>query len=531
MNLVQDPWLPFRLKDGTEQVLPMSAICDPNVEDFALPRADFQGAAYQFVIGLLQTVFAPDDKYEWHDYYEKSPTAKQLKTAFDKAAHAFNATGVGPLFMQDFDKLDLATSTTVAGLLIGAPGANGLKLNTDHFIKRGVGKVMSLEMAVLALFTLQINAPAGGKGHLVGLRGGGPLTTLILPQKPSSTLWQKIWLNIINRNFWRYEDPDLGDGSIFPWLSPTRTIGAKGLFTFAADVHPLHMYWGMPRRIRLVHTLSDSTCEISGNKSSNVVTQYRTKTYGTDYSGTWDHPLTPYKWDPKKPDEDHLSAKGQPGGITYKTWDALTFNGKESGQQCASVISHYNTLWEGFADMQSEMPRLWVFAYDMDNMKARCWYSSTMPLFTVSAPQQEDALQQIKTLQKLAADTLWHCRTQIKTAWFDRPGDTKGDLSFIDLAFWQRTESAFYTAVAQLIDNCVQETPYLSAQQADTWLKALRRVTSDLFDEYALSELGTQRSMAKKIKARQSLTGWLYGGKDMKRFIREHKINQQEEFV
>jgi len=56
MNLVQSPWLPFLLQDGTEQVLPMTAICDSNVVDFALPRADFQGAAYQFAIGLSMSL-------------------------------------------------------------------------------------------------------------------------------------------------------------------------------------------------------------------------------------------------------------------------------------------------------------------------------------------------------------------------------------------------------------------------------------------------------------------------------------------
>jgi hypothetical protein len=29
------------------------------------------------------------------------------------------------------------------------------------------------------LFSLQLNAPSGGKGYRTGLRGGGPLTTLI----------------------------------------------------------------------------------------------------------------------------------------------------------------------------------------------------------------------------------------------------------------------------------------------------------------------------------------------------------------
>ncbi|MDE9520027.1 type I-E CRISPR-associated protein Cse1/CasA, partial [Xenorhabdus bovienii] len=88
-------------------------------------------------------------------------------------------------------------STTISGLLIEAPGANTLKLNTDHFIKRGQCEVVSPEMAAIALFTLQINAPAGGVGHRVGLRGGGPLTILVQPQTLDTPLWHKLWLNIV----------------------------------------------------------------------------------------------------------------------------------------------------------------------------------------------------------------------------------------------------------------------------------------------------------------------------------------------
>src|SRR5690554_3647489 len=98
MNLVQDPWLPFVLKDGTEQILPLSAIARMDVMDFALPRADFKGAAYQFAIGLLQTVFAPRNSLEWHDYYDQPPTEEVLQDAFDTAAQAFNCKGEGPLF-------------------------------------------------------------------------------------------------------------------------------------------------------------------------------------------------------------------------------------------------------------------------------------------------------------------------------------------------------------------------------------------------------------------------------------------------
>jgi CRISPR system Cascade subunit CasA len=533
MNLINDKWLTYRLKDGTEQKLPMSAICRADVIDFALPRADFQGAAYQFAIGLLQTVFAPEDELEWHDFYEQPPSADVLQTAFHEVQHAFNVAGDSPLFMQDYDALESVKSTTVAGLLIEAPGAHGLKLNTDHFIKRGIGEEMSLEMAVLALFTLQINAPAGGSGHRVGLRGGGPLTTLVVPSQPESSLWTKLWLNVIHREKWRYSDPDLTDGSVFPWLVTTQMSDKKGSEIYLHDVHPLHMFWAMPRRIRLEIENRKAVCKISGLETDKTVSAYRTQNYGGNYSGTWSHPLTPYKWDPKKPDEEHLSAKGQPGGITYKTWEQLTFSSDAEGQGCAAVIEHFYDISNMFTTQHNQIPQLWVFGYDMDNMKARCWYSSYFPLFAVPPEQHDQVLRQIKQLQTLSNNALWHCRSQIKAAWFDKPADAKGDTSFIDLTFWQRSETNFFNAVAGLLKKTQNQKYLLSSEQAKQWLTSLRTLCLNLFDEYALSELGNQKSMAKKIKARQQLSGWLgskeYGGKDIKAFIANHNIEYKKE--
>lgn len=37
--------------------------------------------------------------------------------------------------------------------------------------------------------------------------------------------------------------------------------------------------------------------------------------------------------------------------------------------------------------------------------------------------------------------------------------------------------------------------------------------------------------MAKRIKARQALTGWLYGGKDVKNFIKEYEIEIYKEMA
>ena len=69
----------------------------------------------------------------------------------------------------------------VGALLIDTPGANALRKNTDLFVKRGRIEVLSRAAAAIGLFTLSAYAPAGGAGIRTSLRGGGPLTTLLLP--------------------------------------------------------------------------------------------------------------------------------------------------------------------------------------------------------------------------------------------------------------------------------------------------------------------------------------------------------------
>lgn len=530
MNIVKDPWLPMRLQDGSEQVLSISQICRADVVDFALPRADFQGAAYQFAIGLLQTVFAPKNPSEWVKHFMETPTQASLEQALQKVEHAFHGEGDGPLFMQDYDYLNDQESISISRLLIEAPGENTEKENKDHFVKRGVGEQMSLSMALLALFTLQINAPPGGQGHCAGLRGGGPLTSLVLPSITAATLWQKLWLNVINRETWRYDAPDFTDGSVFPWLAATRTSEKKGSEIYADSVHPLHMFWAMPRRIRLEVQERAGECLISGQKAIKRVRHYRSKSKGSNYSGYWSHPLTPYRSNPKKPELGWWSIKGDRNVNSYKVWYALTFSSKESAQHCATVVSHFEELAFHHKKALSKIrPRLWVFGYDfINNMNARGWYSTTLPLFQFDPQDQDILLGEVKRLQKLSDDALRDLRTKVKVAWFKRPKDVKGDMSFIDMEFWQRTEPLFFTAISQLMAAVENGDETLPTEAAHNWLKKLQMTVMDLFDEYALSELISERSMEKRITARRDLAEWIYGGKDIKKFKTDYHIEQKE---
>lgn len=521
MNLLKDPWLTFKFADGHEEVLPLSAIVNPDIIDFSLPRADFYGAAYQFVIGILQTIFAPTDIDEWLDFYEKPPGRQDLQSGLKKAEHAFNVTGNGPLFMQDFDDLMDVKCAPISGLLIEAPGKNTLKNNTDHFVKRGIGEEMSLEMAALALFTLQINAPSGGQGHRVGLRGGGPLTTLIQPNPAHSSLWQKVWMNIMSTDFSGFPQADLFSSSVFPWLEKTKTSEQEGSGVYANEVHPLHMYWAMPRRIRLCVDENQGICQISGQLTSRLVRNYRTKNRGYNYSGPWSHPLTPYRWNPTKPDEAPLSLKGKPGGITYKIWDNLTLSSTKEGQNAAMVVRHYYRIAEELKRELIQLPQLWVFGFEMDNMQARAWHNNYTPIFQLAINTQNELLQEVKYLQKLASEILTQSKKYIKEAWFTRPKDVSGDLSFIDDQFWQKTEAVFYESVAEMVKN--SPDIQLSPDSAQQWLSHISQVALKLFDQYAI-EFSNPTNMAKRVNARLKLRRQLNASKLIKSFRQAYNI-------
>ena len=67
MNLIDDDWIPVKRADGSKVLIAPWQIAETEnpIVDIAAPRPDFQGALYQFLIGLLQTTFAPQDIDDW----------------------------------------------------------------------------------------------------------------------------------------------------------------------------------------------------------------------------------------------------------------------------------------------------------------------------------------------------------------------------------------------------------------------------------------------------------------------------------
>jgi CRISPR system Cascade subunit CasA len=279
MNLIYDAWLPIRRKSGEEaRIAPWEMTArygDDPIMALAAPRPDFNGALIQFLIGLLQTTCAPESPRAWREWLRNPPTPEELRVKFHPVAYAFELDSEGPRFMQDAKlKLEgVKEATPIGALLIDIPGENAIQKNTDHFIKRGGAEKLCPTCTATALFTLQTNAPSGGQGHRTGLRGGGPLTTLIM----EDMLWQTAWLNVLeNATFLAHSgEPGKTEPSYrFPWLAPTRMSekGSTTEKTTPLDVHPAQLFWAMPRRIWLSNesTTLSMQCDICGRAETKL---------------------------------------------------------------------------------------------------------------------------------------------------------------------------------------------------------------------------------------------------------------------
>ncbi len=511
MNLINDQWIPVIREDGKrDRIAPwqIGEAHNPVIEIDA-PRFDFQGALYQLLIGLIQTTFAPKDTGEWIEFWEDGIEEEALKKAFASVAETFELyQEEGVAFMQDLE-LTEGEEKSIAALLIEAPGNKTIKDNCDHFIKRNTVSKMCASCTASALFTLQLNAPSGGVGHRVGLRGGGPLTTLIRSENNNDPLWKKLWLNILDKdnidaNFTLNEQ-------VFPWQGKTRISDKKGTEILPNTDNLLQAYWGMPRRFRLNPPTEESTCDLCHHQG-NIYESYITKNYGFNYGDFWLHPLTPYQFDIKKI-KPALSKKGQKGGLGYKDWLSLSLQNESKGDQCAKIVSLTNE--ERIKEIsKTKRLRLWCFGYDMDNMKARCWYEQTTPLLNLSKVQQNQFIHWVGDLLLTADDVRKLLKKYIKEAWCDRPKDLKGDLSIIDKSFWQATENEFYSLLNQL--SQLPENTQFPTTVYQQWLRILYKTMRQLFEQWTLESPPEDLDLKRIVLAQKKLQKSYFSNKHIK---------------
>ena len=499
-SLAGHAWLPVALASGRRVLVRPCDIGQPYEGEpiirIATGRADCDISLAELLIGLLTVAMSPRDEDEWAERFRKPPSASDIETALAPYAGALMLDGDGPRFFQDRNDLE-GEPGPISGLLIDAPGASTVRDNADHFVKRGGVQVLSRAGAAIVLATLQTMAPSGGAGHRTSLRGGGPLTTLVVPGTPDGrepNLWQRLWANVPMEMRASPKDAP----RIFPWLGPTRVSDKSGVPTTPEDVSPLQAFFGMPRRIRLVFEPNPErkSCDLLGHVDDVIVRGYVTRPRGTNYVA-WDkrHPLSPY-YKPKPKEPELLPVHLQSSRVGYREWLAIALGSDGGARVAAACLDQFKRVGsELLGDKASRRnTRLLAAGYAMDNMKPLDFGEALLPLIFASTPDRNTWLADLAdTMVKAAGDVVYQLTSSVRLGLYGEGSKADNDSAVLGPVrdrFWAETETGFYDALRSTADSVdmpgeewIDRKEEVRAKLGEHWRVHLKQRALAIFDD------------------------------------------------
>jgi len=294
---------------------------------------------------------------------------------------------------------------------------------------------------------------------------------------------------------------------VFPWLAPTRTAD-RFPATTPNEAHWLQAFWGMPRRVRLdfAENPENLPCDLIGLLDTAIVTGWRQRPNGIKYVA-WEHPLSPAYKDNKS--GAWLPVHAQPGGIGYRQWVAIALGDNAGTRRPARSISDWR-MRSANISLDQDRPRLLAAGYDMDNMKARGFVESEMPLPGTN-PEIADMLATIAGRLVGAAEVAAAAlRSAVRQARFSRDTSTdSAPLSAVYESFWTATYDRFFSL---LPDSSASGWEAALDEAAPTWRAFLKSTALRLFNEAApLDPSAASCDPRRIVEARRNLFGTLDG--------------------
>jgi CRISPR system Cascade subunit CasA len=273
-----------------------------------------------------------------------------------------------------------------------------------------------------------------------------------------------------------------------------------------------HVYWGMPRRIRLdLDETQEGICSLCGTEAVPLVTEYETQAYGMNYEGPWIHPLTPYTHDEQ---EVPNPKKGVGGGLSYRHWQGLVVSSDSSSASPARNVEEFLSLgaqYEKLDEIFEGSPRLMAFGYETDNAKIRSWNHSEMPILSPEeySPELEGHISDLvqvadhdaTVLRRKLQHALYGSAEKTsngKIRW-DLPDHIDYDNLIFENAksdFWRKTEPRFYNVVDRLVEAETRDE--IDTAKRD-WAGYLVGEVADIFDRVTQNgrvEMKKPRSVA-----------------------------------
>lgn len=518
-NILTDPLFPVRTRSGAQSWLAFADLARMEGDlpiAFDWPRPDLNIAAFELAIGIATLAFGLLDEDAWRKLWLDPPSPAETNTALCPLKYAFALDGEGPRFLQALEPVT-GKILPIEGLLIDTPGANGQKKNADVLTHRGRYGALGPAAAATALYALQQFAPSGGAGNRTSMRGGGPMTTLVLPSGDSAApmpLWRAILANLTPEGGHTFE-PEADLPRILPWLAPTllsdKANGERVIHEGGEDAHPLQAHFGMPRRIRL--SFCDGVCAMTGAVGL-VAIGFAQSPWGANY-GLWRHPLTPYRR--QKAGGEPYSVKPKSTRSGYVNWVAATVGGREGqlSEPSKAVQVARRARLSLLRGPGGEDPHLLIGGWAMNNMEAIAYLAATQPLHLARSDLQQQELDERALSFALAADIIAEqLRYALRTAHFGEGTKPATDVGVFDEAitdFYDATEPQFHNALNGLLEVIPLDGVLVGDTHQRAWLRVLAVAARVAFDRHAQMRAGDHKKAERVAHAFGTLNAALSG--------------------
>ncbi len=332
MNLLKDRWIPVKIDCSFQRISleELLTSCETQWELSCL-RDDMELAALQLVVSLTQVCFMPKDKSELLARLKNSLTTDEYREGVQLYLEWFDLFHEKWPFMQVAGvqpKKQDKNFTSLQKLFVGLPEKTSSSSSSNAFFNR-VDEVETGHPGdvAIAIFQQATNGfSLGGSFFSVGLKGGMPLTTLVLGE----SLLQSVWLNILTQEF--IKKRGLYSGSLInepTWVTPP--VHNKDV---AVNISLLRGLFWQPACIKI-------------KKTKSTIVGFYTEPGLCTVKGFWFHPHTPVdmvRFKNSKPKEKpYLSIRnGAPlwSQMLSFFYESNTFS-TEEGVSCASVVQQY----------------------------------------------------------------------------------------------------------------------------------------------------------------------------------------------
>jgi CRISPR system Cascade subunit CasA len=328
MNLLKDNWIPVQIGNEEVQLIKLQdLLCLEEEWQICLNRDDMELATLQLLVCLVQVIFIPDNKRLLLERWQKPLTGEEYEMGIQPFLDWFDLLHPKYPFMQTRG-VNANKTTPIQKLFVGLPEGN----NHTFFNRPDEYRQASLANAAVSVFNQAMNSPSFGGGFKGSLRGGAPVTTLIL----DDTLRQTVWCNVLSMEFVDPLFPEI-ENDVPTWVSPIKPKEKL----FSSDLGFFRGLFWQPAHIELV-------C----NKKGVVIGFNKEKfpfTIQNELAMRWPHPHGVKKWAIKKGEreEKFLSFTTEAPAWASLSSILVEGQGEKMGSSPALVLSQYRQIFRG----------------------------------------------------------------------------------------------------------------------------------------------------------------------------------------